>query len=102
MTSNTSFFLPKFHEAEKILKVIANHRRLEVMHLLKEKDELCVGEMLEHIDLSQSALSQHLAKMRNEGLVSARREAQTIYYKIANENISNLINHLYKGLSFLD
>ncbi|MDB5596140.1 MAG: Regulatory protein ArsR [Hyphomicrobiales bacterium] len=52
--------------------------------------------MQEAIGLSQSALSQHLARLRKDGLVSTRREAQTIYYSIADPNVSRLIGLLYE------
>lgn len=74
-----------------MLKAVGNEHRLLVLCLLIEHKELSVGALLEHINLSQSALSQHLAKMRDEGLVAYRREAQTLYYRIANPDIEKLV-----------
>lgn len=62
-----------------LLIAIANPKRLEILNLLTD-GELPVGALAEIVGLSQSALSQHLAKLRAEKLVSTRREAQTIYY----------------------
>ncbi|MDQ5892948.1 MAG: ArsR family transcriptional regulator, virulence s transcriptional regulator, partial [Pseudomonadota bacterium] len=71
-------------KAAAMLRAIGNENRLLVLCLLIEKGEMSVGTLLEHIPLSQSALSQHLAKMREEGLISYRRESQTLYYRIEN------------------
>lgn len=68
-------------DAERLLKALANERRLQILCLLA-RGELSVGEINEMLDLSQSALSQHLAVLREEGLVHTRREAQTIHYAI--------------------
>lgn len=68
-------------DAAQLLKALANERRLQVLCLLAER-ERSVGEINELLDLSQSALSQHLAVLREEGLVRTRREAQTIYYAL--------------------
>ena len=59
--------------------------------LLIEHGELSVGGLLERIPLSQSALSQHLARMREEGLVAYRRESQTLYYRIADPDAQKLV-----------
>ncbi|MGB1077251.1 MAG: ArsR/SmtB family transcription factor, partial [Bdellovibrionales bacterium] len=66
-------------EISTFLKAISNKNRLIILCALC-KGEKCVGELELVSDLSQSALSQHLAKLRHEGLVETRREAQTIYY----------------------
>jgi ArsR family transcriptional regulator, virulence genes transcriptional regulator len=70
-------------EAVAFLSLLANDKRLIVLCELAEGGELCVGDLAEAVGLSQSALSQHLCKLRTEGLVQTRREAQTIYYRIA-------------------
>ena len=67
--------------AARLLKTLANDQRLRVLCLLID-GELSVGQINERIELSQSALSQHLAKLREERLVATRREAQTIYYSL--------------------
>jgi DNA-binding transcriptional ArsR family regulator len=67
--------------ASSLLKAMANPHRLLILCLLGE-GELSVGTLNERIPLSQSALSQHLAVLRADGLVATRREAQTIYYSV--------------------
>ena len=59
--------------------------------LLIAQGEMSVGALNEAVELSPSALSQHLARMREEGLVTYRREAQTLYYRIDNPNVAKLI-----------
>lgn len=69
-------------EAARLLKALGNEKRLQLLCLLVE-GERSVGDLNARLDLSQSALSQHLALLREDGLVSTRREAQTILYSLA-------------------
>lgn len=82
-------------EASRMLKTLANAQRLRVLCLLVNK-EMTVGQINEELsDLSQSALSQHLAKLRDEGMVSTRRESQTIWYRLVEGPAQSLIATLY-------
>jgi DNA-binding transcriptional ArsR family regulator len=67
--------------ASRLLKAMANPNRLQILCVLGE-GELSVGALNQRIPLSQSALSQHLAVLREDGLVATRRESQTIYYRV--------------------
>ncbi|AZC24748.1 MULTISPECIES: metalloregulator ArsR/SmtB family transcription factor [Pseudomonas] len=78
-------------KAASLLRAISNEYRLQVLCLLIEQGEITVGGLLQRISLSQSALSQHLAKMREEGLVAFRRESQTLYYRIDNPDVEKII-----------
>ncbi|MFD0848117.1 ArsR/SmtB family transcription factor [Sphingosinicella xenopeptidilytica] len=78
------------------LKAIGNGRRLMMLCKLVEHGERTVGDLAADVGLSQSALSQHLAKMRDEGLVAFRRESQTLWYRIADPRIEALLAELYK------
>ena len=69
-------------DASRVLKALANEKRLLLLCQLVE-GECSVGELNARVDLSQSALSQHLAVLREEGVVATRREGQTIWYRIA-------------------
>jgi DNA-binding transcriptional ArsR family regulator len=84
-------FERKAAEAAALLKLLANENRLLILCRLVMEGELSVGGLVEEIGLSQSALSQHLAKMREEGLLATRREAQTVYYRIADPNAARLL-----------
>lgn len=69
-------------QAARLLRALGNERRLMILCQLAD-GELSVGELLPRVGLSQSALSQHLAVLREEAIVATRREAQTIRYRIA-------------------
>lgn len=69
-------------EAAKLLRALGNERRLMILCQLTDR-EMSVGELQPAVGLSQSALSQHLAVLREEGIVATRREARTIWYRIA-------------------
>jgi len=78
-------------QAAALLRALGNESRLLVLCLLSGNGEMSVGALQEQVGLSQSALSQHLARMRDEGLVTFRREAQTLYYRIDNAQAERLI-----------
>ena len=80
--------------AAAVLKILANDRRLMILCELL-KGERSVGELEEIVSLSQSALSQHLARLRRSHLVKTRRESQTIYYSIADPGVTKVIGALY-------
>lgn len=81
--------------AAQLLKTLANEQRLRILCRLIA-GELSVGELNEEIDLSQSALSQHLAKLREEGIVTTRREAQTIYYAVSEGAVREIMRTLHR------
>jgi len=82
-------------DAAQFLKMMANPHRLMVLcHLLES--EMSVSEINCHVPLSQSALSQHLAVLRNSGMVQTRREQQTIYYRLANNGVQAIIAELHE------
>jgi len=81
-------------EIALLLKQLANKNRLMILCCLAEQ-ELSVGELNDQISLSQSALSQHLAKLRDNQLVSTRRESQTIYYRVDNPKLQLLLKVLH-------
>lgn len=78
-------------QAAAMLRLLSNESRLLALCLLLEYGEMSVSELLEQLDLGQSALSQHLAKMRDAELVTYRREAQNVYYRIHNPDVVRLI-----------
>lgn len=80
--------------AERLLRTLANRHRLMVLCALVE-GERSVGEINSLVPLSQSALSQHLAVMRNEGLVGTRREGQTVYYSVTSDPALGVLQVLH-------
>lgn len=81
-------------KAVALLKAMANERRLQILCILHEQ-ELSVGELCTMLKLSQSALSQHLAWLRRDGLVATRKEAQTVYYSLSSREVKEMIKLLH-------
>lgn len=89
-------FGKKTGEVAEILKAIGNARRLMVLCKLAEHGERSVGGLARDAGLSQSALSQHLGRMRDEGIVTFRRDGQTLWYRIADPRTRALLATLYR------
>lgn len=79
--------------AARLMKLLASEQRLMLLCRLGQ-GECSVGELAQHAGLAQSAASQHLAKLRAEGLVATRRNAQTIYYRLVDEAAVRVIGLL--------
>jgi len=86
-------FEAKAAAAARLLKALANEHRLMILCKLAE-GELSVGDLVAAIGLSQSALSQHLAKLRGDRLVTTRRDAQTIYYRLTSADAGRVLQVL--------
>ena len=80
-------------KASGLLKALANEKRLMIVCILSQ-GEKNVGELEQFVGLSQSALSQHLARLRRDGVVDTRREAQTIFYSIKDQSVTKLLECL--------
>ncbi|MCU0974292.1 MAG: metalloregulator ArsR/SmtB family transcription factor [Burkholderiales bacterium] len=80
----------------RTLKALANERRLMILCTLSAEGEVNVNALAETVGLSQSALSQHLAKLREEGIVTFRRNRQTLWYRIADPRVGKLMKQLEK------
>jgi len=86
-------------DAAGLMNALGNESRLMILCMLAE-EECSVGDLNAVIPLSQSALSQQLARLRREGLVTTRRESQTIYYSLQNgpaQKVINLLHDIYCG-----
>lgn len=79
-----------------LLKAMGNEKRLVILCQLVAHGEMSVGALADTIGLGQSALSQHLAKMRDEDIVSTRREGQTIWYRIRDGRVEELMAILHR------
>lgn len=84
----------KAGQATILLKSMANETRLMILCQLVEEEQ-SVGQLLESIPLGRSALSQHLAVLRRERLVTTRREAQSVYYSLSSREVHVIIQTLY-------
>jgi ArsR family transcriptional regulator, virulence genes transcriptional regulator len=81
-------------EAAAHLKLLANEKRLLILCFLAARGEMTVGELVDAVELSQSALSQHLAKLRADNLVTFRRASQTLHYSVADQRTLRLLQVL--------
>lgn len=93
LVSNT--FENQARDAADLLKAMSNECRLLVLCYLAEDGELSVGQLVDRVGLSQSALSQHLAKLREEGLVATRKQAQTVYYRVCDPRAGHVLALLH-------
>lgn len=82
--------------ATETLRLLSHPERLRVLCHLAVEGELAVGQLLERIDLSASALSQHLAKMRSLKLVATRKERQTVFYRVDRTDVHRLLDVLHE------
>jgi len=82
-------------QASDLLKALSNRHRLLIVCQLID-GERSVGELAEFLNLRDSTVSQHLSLLRKDGLVSARRDAQTIFYSIASEPARRILKALYQ------
>ena len=81
------------HRASELLKQLANEQRLLILCKLME-GECSVTYLANHVGLAQSATSQHLARLRESGLLATRRDAQTVYYRIGDDDAVRLLRTL--------
>jgi DNA-binding transcriptional ArsR family regulator len=82
-------------QAAILLKAMANKHRLLLLCLLNQ-GELSVTELKSELNIPQSTLSQHLSVLRQDALVKTRRDAQTIYYRLASKEVESIIATLYQ------
>lgn len=82
-------------EAAALLRQLANPRRLRLLCRLAAEGEATVGELAGHVGLSQAALSQHLMRLRAEGLVDRRRAGTRLFYRIADPRVGEVVAVLH-------
>jgi ArsR family transcriptional regulator len=76
-------FTPDLYERAALLSIIAQPTRLRLFYVLDQLGEVCVCDLAEILGVTQSSVSQHLARFKVHGLVIARRDAQTLYYRLS-------------------
>jgi DNA-binding transcriptional ArsR family regulator len=84
------------HHASDLLKALAHESRLTILCILAE-GEKSVGDLEALLEQRQSTVSQQLARLRLDGLVSTRRDGKSIYYSIADDNVRTILNALYQA-----
>ena len=85
----------KSEEAAELMRALSNGPRLLVLCHLMAAGELQAGELVRRIGLSQSAVSQHLARLREQGLIAYRRDAQALHYRIADPRVARMLGLLH-------
>lgn len=95
-TRDLADFQKNATEVAGMLSALANERRLMILCQLVEYGEATVGSLVDAVGISQSALSQHLSKMRDEGIVTFRKESQMVWYRIADPRIEKLFATLHQ------
>jgi DNA-binding transcriptional ArsR family regulator len=94
--ADSAAFQRKAVEAADLLRALGNKQRLMVLCKLVEWGEANVTQLAKAVALSQSALSQHLARMREEHIVAFRRDARTVWYRICDPRTEELLTTLYR------
>ena len=94
-TAELGAFETQARDAANLLKAMSNECRLLLLCHLAKSGELSVGQLASRIGLSQSALSQHLARLREEGLVATRKEAQTVFYRVGDPKAGQVLDLLH-------
>jgi ArsR family transcriptional regulator len=93
---NTRALERRARDVAALMRMFANEHRLLIVCKLVEYGEANVGTLAEDVGLSASALSQHLAKLKAEGVVAARRDSQTMWYRIADRRVEELFSTLHR------
>lgn len=88
-------FVARASEAAAVMKSLGHEGRLRLLCYLAEAGEVTAGQLSARVGLSQSALSQHLAKLRAERLVTTRKQSQLVFYRIAEPKVLDLLQALH-------
>lgn len=91
-------FTPELEDLAEFFDLLGNDTRLKILFLLQQMGEVCVCDIAEVLEISVSAVSQQLAKLKAYGLVKSRRDNQTIYYGLAAHPLLGQVLHMFKNL----
>ena len=83
-------------KALKTLSALANEQRLQILCLLAQASEMTVGQLNAPLALSQSALSQHLRRLKDEGYVQSRKEGLNVFYRIGKDDVLRVLDLLHE------
>lgn len=86
-----------FYQLSNILVLAGNEVRLKIIYLLEEEKELCPCDLADILGMTMAAVSQHLRKLKDGGIITSKKEAQTIYYSLAEENL-NILKPFFKHI----
>ncbi len=86
-----------FQSISKLLSISSNEVRLKILYLLNMEKELCPCDLADILGMSVPAVSQHIRKMKDAGVITSRREGQTLYYSLNNDE-TNILNSVFKSI----
>ncbi|WP_445732113.1 ArsR/SmtB family transcription factor [Mariniflexile sp.] len=86
-----------FEKTSKLLSIAGNEVRLKILFLLNMENELCPCDLADILKMSVPAISQHIRKMKDAGIIASRREGQTLYYSL-NEDKTDILNSIFKSI----
>lgn len=86
-----------FQSISKLLSISSNEVRLKILYLLNMEKELCPCDLADVLKMSVPAVSQHIRKMKDAGVITSRREGQTLYYSLNNDE-TNILNSVFKSI----
>lgn len=87
----------RFEKISKLLSISGNEVRLKILFLLNMEKELCPCDLADILGMSVPAVSQHIRKIKDAGIITARREGQTLYYSL-NEDETDILNNVFKSI----
>jgi DNA-binding transcriptional ArsR family regulator len=90
-----------FSQMSDVLSLAANEVRLKILYLLEEEKELCPCDLSDILEMSIPAISQHLRKMKDGGIIQFRKEGQTIFYSLNREHLK-MLRSLFKYVNELN
>ena len=86
-----------FQKTTKLLSITGSDVRLKILFLLNMENELCPCDLADILKMSVPAVSQHIRKMKDAGVIAARREGQTLYYSL-NKDETDILNIIFKSI----
>lgn len=89
-----------FDRMSKLLSIAGNQVRLKILFLLNMEKELCPCDIADILEMSVPAISQHIRKIKDAGIISSRREGQTIYYSL-NEDETDILNTIFNSIKLI-
>tara|TARA_R110001632_G_scaffold37131_9_gene93952 strand:+ start:2162 stop:2533 length:372 start_codon:yes stop_codon:yes gene_type:complete len=89
-----------FQKMTKLLSIAGSDVRLKILYLLKLENELCPCDLADILKMSVPAISQHIRKIKDAGIINSRREGQTLYYSL-NRDETEIFNSIFKSIELI-
>ncbi|GFZ76257.1 hypothetical protein GCM10011531_01510 [Aquaticitalea lipolytica] len=89
-----------FQKLTKLLSIAGNDVRLKILYLLEEEGELCPCDLADILKMSVPAVSQHIRKIKDAGIITSRRDGQTLYYSL-NSDETEIFNSIFKSIELI-